>query len=164
MRRILLLAALAAFSGVSAASLPDTVTRDGVAYARRGSLGANAYVATNVVVSPPAYQLSRVAEMKLRDRCVNYASVAGTNAVFALPGRKTTAGCARAFILYLDALDAGAAPCHSRARPHSTRPTGRTPRASAWGSGCSRSSRSPTTNTSSRRGSLRKSGGETDGD
>ena len=41
MRRILLLAALAAFSGVSAASLPDTVTRDGVAYARRGSRGAN---------------------------------------------------------------------------------------------------------------------------
>ena len=92
MRRLLLLAVLAAFSGASAASLPDTVTRDGVAYARRGSLGANAYVATNVVVSPPAYQLSRVAEMKLRDRCVNYASVAGTNAVFALPGRKTTAG------------------------------------------------------------------------
>ena len=107
MRRLLLLAALAAISWASAASLPDTVTRDRVTYARRGSLGANAYVATNVVVSPPAYQLSRVAEMKLRDRCVNYASVAGTNAVFALPGRKTTAGCARAFILYLDALDAG---------------------------------------------------------
>ena len=156
MRRLLLLAALAAFSGASAASLPDTVTRDGVAYARRGSLGANAYVATNVVVSPPAYQLSRVAEMKLRDRCVNYASVAGTNAVFALPGRKTTAGCARAFILYLDALDAGGCAVSFTGA--------RTPRASAWGSGCSRSSRSPTTNTSSRRGSLRKSGGETDGD
>ena len=52
----------------SAASLPDTVTRDGVAYAWRGSLGANAYVATNVVVSPPAYQLSRVAESNARFR------------------------------------------------------------------------------------------------
>ena len=110
MRRLLLLAALSAISGASAASLPDTVTRDRVTYARRGSLGANAYVATNVVVDPPAYQLSRVAEMKLRDRCVNYATVDGTNAVFALPGRKTTAGYARAFILYFDATaEAGCA-------------------------------------------------------
>ena len=108
MRRLVLLAALSALSCVSAASLPDTVTRDKVTYARRGSLGANSYVVTNIVVEPPSFQLSRVSDMRLRDRCVNSATVEGTNAVFALPGRKTTAGYARAVILYLDAAnDAG---------------------------------------------------------
>ena len=91
------------------APLPDTVTRDKVTYARRGSLGADSYVATNVVVDPPGYQLSRVADMKLRDRAVNFAAVEGTNAVFALPGRKSAAGYARAFILYLDVSAEGGA-------------------------------------------------------
>ena len=109
MRRLLLLAASAAFLCALGASVPDTVTRDKVTYARRGSLGADSYVATNVVVDPPGYQLSRVADMKLRDRAVNFAAVEGTNAVFALPGRKTAAGYARAFILYLDvSADGGA--------------------------------------------------------
>ena len=109
MRRRALLAALAALSCAAAAALPDSVTRDKVTYARRGSLGANSYVATNVVVDPPSYQLSRVSEMRLRDRAVNFASVDGTNAVFALPGRKSVAGYARAFILYLDVSAEGGA-------------------------------------------------------
>ena len=99
MRRLVLLAASAAFLCALGASIPDTVTKDKVTYARRGSLGADSYVATNVVVDPPGYQLSRVADMKLRDRAVNFAVVEGTNAVFALPGRKSVAGCARAVIL-----------------------------------------------------------------
>ena len=46
--------------------------------------------------------------MKLRDRCVNAATVSGTNAVFSLPGRKTFAGYARTLLVYLDAAnDAG---------------------------------------------------------
>ena len=109
MRRLVLLAASAAILCALGASIPDTVTKDKVTYARRGSLGADSYVATNVVVDPPGYQLSRVADMKLRDRAVNFASVEGTNAVFALPGRKSAAGYARAFILYLDVSAEGGA-------------------------------------------------------
>ena len=101
MRSAALIAALAALSCAAAAALPDTVTKDKVTYARRGSLGANSYVVTNIVVEPPSYQLSRVSEMKLRDRCVNYATV-GTNAVFALPARKSVAGYARTMLVYVD--------------------------------------------------------------
>ena len=109
MRRVVFLAALAALCAAGA-NLPDTVTKDKVTYARRGSLGANSYVVTNIVVEPPSYQLSRVADMKLRDRCVNYATVEGTNAVFALPARKTVAGYARTMIVYVNATnDAGCA-------------------------------------------------------
>ena len=101
------IAAETAFAAV-AASLPDTVTKDKVTYARRGSLGADSYVVTNIVAEPPSYQLARVADMKLRDRCVNSATVEGTNAVFSLPMRKTVAGYARAIILFVDAAnDAG---------------------------------------------------------
>ena len=105
MRRLCFLAALSALAGALAASVPDTVTRDRVTYSRRGSLGADTYVVTDVSVEPPSYQLSRVSEMRLRDRCINSATVAGTNAVFALPGRKTVAGYARAIVLYLEATD-----------------------------------------------------------
>jgi len=109
MRRVIFLAALAALCA-SGANLPDTVTKDKVTYARRGSLGANSYVVTNIVVEPPSYQLSRVTDMKLRDRCVNYATVDGTNAVFSLPARKTVAGYARTMLVYVDATnDAGCA-------------------------------------------------------
>lgn len=98
----------AAFAAI-AASLPDTVTKDKVTYARRGSLGADSYVATNVVVEPPGYQLSRVVDMKLRDRAVNFATISGTSGVFSLPSRKSISGYARSSILYLDVTaDAGA--------------------------------------------------------
>ena len=54
------------------------------------------------------YMLLSVINMKLRDRCVNYATVEGTNAVFALPARKTVAGYARTMLVYVDATnDAG---------------------------------------------------------
>ena len=108
MRRLVFLAALCGLVCAFAASLPDTVTKDKVTYARRGSLGSNSYVVTNVVVEPPSYQLSRVSETRLRDRCVNSATVEGTNAVFSLPGRKSVADYARTMLVFLDvANDAG---------------------------------------------------------
>ena len=108
MRRLVLIAAAAALLCALGASIPDTVTRDKVTYARRGSLGSNDYVATNVVVEPPGYHLARVSDARLRDRCVNALVVEGTNAVLALPGRRTVAGYARAFVVYIDAAnDAG---------------------------------------------------------
>ena len=48
MRRAALIAALAVFGIVFAASRPDVVVKPNAIYARRGSLGANDYVATNV--------------------------------------------------------------------------------------------------------------------
>lgn len=116
MRRLVLLAASAALLCALGASIPETLTRDRVTYARRGSLGADSYVATNVVVDPPGYQLSRVADMKLRDRCVNYVTVEGTNAVFALPARKSVAGYARTMLVYVDATnETGCAVCFTGA-------------------------------------------------
>lgn len=85
-----------------AATLPDTVTDGKTVKSRRGSLGADSYVVTEVSPDPPAYQIASVKDDKLRDRCVNYTAMDGTSAVFALPGKRTTAGYARAFILYLD--------------------------------------------------------------
>lgn len=107
MRNPILFSALVALSCACGATLPDTVTRDKVTYARRGSLGADSYVVTNIVVEPPSYQLSPVADMKLRDRCVNSATVEGASVVFALPGRKTVAGHARALLVFLDATNDG---------------------------------------------------------
>ncbi len=102
MRRLVFAAAMAALSCAGAAGFPDTVTKDKVTYARRGSLGADSYVVTNIVVEPPSYQLSRIADMRLRDRCVNSATVEGESVVFALPGRKTVAGYARTLLVFLD--------------------------------------------------------------
>lgn len=108
MRRLVSLAVLVALSCAVGAGIPDTVTKDKVTYARRGSLGSDSYVVTNIVVEPPSYQLARVADMKLRDRCVNSATVEGESAVFALPGRKTVAGYARTLLVFLDVKnDAG---------------------------------------------------------
>ena len=102
MRRLVFAAAMAALSCTVAAGFPDTVTKDKVTYARRGSLGADSYVVTNIVVEPPSYQLSRIADMRLRDRCINSATVDGTDVVFALPGRKSVAGYARTLLVFLD--------------------------------------------------------------
>ena len=86
----------------SGASLPDTITTDKYVLARRGSLGANSYVVTNVFPEPPAYRLSPLADSRLLDRAVNYRVVAETNATFALPQARTMEGYARAFLVYLD--------------------------------------------------------------
>ena len=103
MRRGALLAALTAFGAALiafAARPPDSVTRGHAVYARRGSLGADSYVATNVAPCASAYLLNEATDGRLRDRAVNSASVAG-DAEFALPSRRTVAGFARSFVLHL---------------------------------------------------------------
>lgn len=103
MHRGALLAALTALGAATlafCATLPDTVGSTSAVYARRGSLGANDYVATNVAPCKSAYQIVRVADGRLRDRAVNIATVAG-DAEFALPSRRTVAGFARSFVLHL---------------------------------------------------------------
>lgn len=97
MRKGAVLAALAALGAATlafAARLPDSVSTSEAVYARRGSLGSNDYVATNVAPCNSAYRIVRVTDGRLRDRAVNVIAV--TNDVtLALPGRRTTAGCAR---------------------------------------------------------------------
>ena len=100
MHRTILLAAFAAMSACAAA-LPDTIKEGNAVLARRGSLGANSYVVTNVLDVPPAYALSNVRDFQLRDRAINAATVSEGQATFSLPGRRTNAGYSRGFMLYL---------------------------------------------------------------
>ena len=102
MRKATILAAVAALALGSAAFAkpPDGYSTTSAAYARRGALGANDYVATNVAPCKSAYQIVRVNDGRLRDRAVNVVSV--TNDVtLALPGRRTVAGYARALCVNL---------------------------------------------------------------
>lgn len=104
MRKIVFAAAFAAACAALAldppARPPDSKGGDGAAYARRGALGADDYVATNVY--PNAYRLARSEGGALADRAVNSAAITGTNAVFTLPERRAEGGYARAFILFVD--------------------------------------------------------------
>ena len=99
MRRAALIAALAAFGAVFAASRPDVLVKPNAIYARRGSLGANDYVATNVASCVSAYAIREVRDGRLHDRAVNVATVDGAEAEFALPSRRTVAGFARGLIV-----------------------------------------------------------------
>lgn len=97
-----LLAAQAVFAA-AAASLPDTKVEPTAVLARRGSLGRDSYVVTNVPPVAVSYAIGAVcADGKLRDRCVNTATVESDTATFALPGRRSMAGYARCLILHLD--------------------------------------------------------------
>ena len=90
------LTALGAAAFAFAAKPPDTVTTSAAAYARRGSLGANDYVATNVAPCKSAYRILRVTDGRLRDRAVNVVTV--TNDVtFTTPSRRLVVGYARSF-------------------------------------------------------------------
>ena len=95
---VALCAALDAMLAFSAQP-PDTRVQGHAVLARRGSLGANDYVATNVAPCSSAYIMHAPTDGRLRDRAVNTVSVDTTNAVFALPGRRTAEGYARAFIV-----------------------------------------------------------------
>ena len=102
MRRVVFLAAVAALLCVVAAfaaSLPDSRVQGHAVLARRGSLGADDYVATNVTACSSAYVMHAPTDGRLRDRAVNVVSVDSTNAVFAVPGRRTVAGFARGFLV-----------------------------------------------------------------
>lgn len=104
------LAALAAMPALAAAAglgsgrdtnrPPDAVSDSRAAYARRGTLGANDYVATNVFASPPYYALHAVTNGALLERAVNSATVADA-AEFALPPGRLAPGHSRGLLLCL---------------------------------------------------------------
>ena len=86
-----------------AASLPDTKIEPTAVLARRGSLGKDSYVVTNVPPVAVSYAIGAVgSDGRLRDRCVNTATVDADAATFALPGRRSMAGYARCLILHLN--------------------------------------------------------------
>lgn len=98
MRRAALLAAFAALAAAASAAT-DVIVRPNAVYARRGALGANDYVATNVAPCVSAYAIREVRDGRLHDRAVNIVTVGGTEAEFALPSRRTVAGFARALVV-----------------------------------------------------------------
>ena len=103
MRKVVLLAAVTALGAAFAASRPDVVVKPNAVYARRGALGSNDYVVTNVAPCVSAYAIRDIRDGRLRDRAVNMVSVEGTEAEFALPARRTVAGFARGLIMSVTA-------------------------------------------------------------
>ena len=109
MRRATVIAVLAALGAVAVAlgaRLPDTVSTASATYARRGSLGANDYVATNVAPCKSAYRIVTVADGRLHDRAVNVVRVTG-DVTLETPQRRTVAGYARAFCVSLSVEASG---------------------------------------------------------
>jgi len=102
MLKTILFAALAATATVVFAA-PDVVVKPNAVYARRGSLGANDYVATNVAPCVSAYAIREVRDGQLHDRAVNMVTVEGTESEFALPFRRTVAGFARGLLVSVTA-------------------------------------------------------------
>ena len=107
MRRLVFAAVAAAVLAAGAFGRPaDSVTRGNAAYARRGSLGSNDYVATNVAPCSSAYALCGVgAGGVLADRSVNAVSAWG-DVSLAVPTNAAAPGFARSFCVYLR-VDAG---------------------------------------------------------
>ena len=99
-----LLAVCAAFCGF--APPPDSVRRGNAACARRGSLGADDYVVTNVSPCSSCYELCAPDGGMLRDRAVN--ALEGTGEIRLLvPTNAAAPGAARAFCVYLKANGGG---------------------------------------------------------
>lgn len=94
-----ILSAMLALTATAVFAVPDVVVKSNAVYARRGSLGANDYVATNVAPCVSAYAIRNVRDGQLHDRSVNIVTVEGTEAEFALPSRRTVAGFARGLIV-----------------------------------------------------------------
>lgn len=99
-----LLAACAAFWGF--APPPDSVRRGNATCARRGSLGADDYVVTNVAPCSSCYELSVPDGGMFRDRAVNALEGTGDVQVF-VPTNAAAPGAARAFCVYLKAKGSG---------------------------------------------------------
>ena len=99
-----LLTACAAFWGF--APPPDSVQRGSAACARRGSLGADDYVVTNVAPCSSCYELSVPDGGSLRDRAVNALEATGEVQLF-VPTNAVAPGAARAFCVYLKAGGGG---------------------------------------------------------
>lgn len=101
MRRIIvILSAVAVSLAFTFAPPPDTIVRGRTVYARRGSLGANDYVATNVVECSPSYALCVAADGRLRDRAINSVETGG-DVYLAVPTNDSPTGMSRTFCVYL---------------------------------------------------------------
>ena len=85
------------------APVPDVKVKTNAVYARRGSLGANDYVVTNVAPCASAYLMHEVKAGKLRDRAVNVVTVSEAEAAFELPLKRTVEGYARAMLVAVTA-------------------------------------------------------------
>lgn len=85
------------------APVPDVKVKTNAVYARRGSLGANDYVVTNVAPCASAYLMNEVKAGKLRDRAVNVVTVSEAEAAFELPLKRTVEGYARAMLVAVTA-------------------------------------------------------------
>lgn len=103
---IAVLAALSCALVAFAARPPDSRVVGNAAMARRGSLGANDYVVTNVAPCSSCYELCVPSEGRLRDRAVNAVEAAG-NVSLAVPTNAAAPGAARAFCVYLKATGSG---------------------------------------------------------
>ena len=102
----LVLAACAAgalFADLGSGVKPDTKETQNAVYARRGALGPDDYVVTNVPPITSSYVMNEVKYGKLRDRAVNTATVSGAFASFELPLKRTVAGFARAMLFIVTA-------------------------------------------------------------
>ena len=113
MRRMVALAACA-FAVLAAAaedaprsyartSGPDTKETYNAVYARRGSLGADDYVATNVPPVASAWAIAEVRGALLRDRTVNTVSVDAPSVTLRLPAERTVEGFARGLLVVVSA-------------------------------------------------------------
>ena len=100
------LAALSCALVAFAARPPDSKVVGNAAMARRGSLGANDYVVTNVAPCSSCYDLCAPPDGRLRDRAVNAVEAAG-NVSLSVPTNAVAPGAARAFCVYLKATGSG---------------------------------------------------------
>ena len=89
--------------GGSPTAVPDVKVKTNAVYARRGSLGADDYVVTNVAPCASAYLMHEVKAGKLRDRAVNVVTVSEAEAAFELPLKRTVEGYARAMLVAVTA-------------------------------------------------------------
>ena len=89
--------------GGSPAPVPDVKVKTNAVYARRGSLGANDYVVTNVAPCASAYLMNEVKAGKLRDRAVNTVAVSAPEVSLELPLKRTVEGYARAMLVAVTA-------------------------------------------------------------
>ena len=112
MRKALVSLALAAcaagalFADLGRSVPPDVRETQNAVYARRGALGPDDYVVTNVPPITSSYLMNEVKYGKLRDRAVNTATVTGAFASFELPLKRTVAGFARAMLFVVTAEQA----------------------------------------------------------
>lgn len=93
------MAAFPSFAGLGKASVPDAKEDGRAAYARRGSLGSDDYVATNVYSCASAYLRHDVKDGTLLNRAVNSVFVEAESVTFEIPGDESVKPYARGFMV-----------------------------------------------------------------